>query len=111
MMTAVGMVRAGLGITILPASAHEIRAELVARAIDDSCFVRPIAVVRKRRCTLPPAAENFMKALVEYIGVPKFEPRGRNRLHVSQRDDGLPNINARKRYSNKRVVVVPLQRR
>lgn len=27
MMSAVGMVRAGLGITILPASAHEIRAE------------------------------------------------------------------------------------
>ena len=70
MMTAVGMVRAGLGITILPASAHEIRAEpdLVARAIDDPHFVRPIAVVRKRRRTLPPAAENFVAALVAYLG-------------------------------------------
>jgi DNA-binding transcriptional LysR family regulator len=70
MMTAVGMVRAGLGISILPASAHEIRAEpdLIARAIDDPRFVRPIAVVRKRRRTLPPAAENFMAALVEYLG-------------------------------------------
>jgi DNA-binding transcriptional LysR family regulator len=69
MMTAAGMVRAGLGITILPASAHEIRAEpgLVARAIDDPRFVRPIAVVRKRRRTLPPAAENFMAAMVEYL--------------------------------------------
>ncbi|WFU38113.1 LysR family transcriptional regulator [Bradyrhizobium sp. CB82] len=69
MMTAVGMVRAGLGITILPASAHEIRAEpdLVARVIDDPRFVRSIAVVRKRRRTLPPAAENFMVALVEYL--------------------------------------------
>ena len=69
MMTAAGMVRAGLGITILPASAHEIRAEpdLVARAIDDPHFVRPIAVVRKRRRTLPPAAESFMTAMVEYL--------------------------------------------
>jgi DNA-binding transcriptional LysR family regulator len=48
MKTAVGMVRAGLGITILPASAQEIRAEpeLIARAIDDPGFSRPISVVR-----------------------------------------------------------------
>lgn len=86
MMTAVAMVRAGLGITILPASAHEIRAEpgLIARGIDDPRFVRHISVVRKRRRTLPPAAENFMKALVEDLGLPKTEPRARNRLHVSQ---------------------------
>ena len=77
MMTAVGMVRAGLGITILPESAHEIRAEpdLVARTIDDPHFVRPIAVVRKRRRTLPPAAENFMAALVEYLGEREPAPK------------------------------------
>lgn len=77
MMTAVGMVRAGLGITILPASAHEIRAEpgLVARAIADPRFVRPIAVVRKRRRTLPPAAENFLAALVESLGDRGPEPK------------------------------------
>lgn len=97
MMTAVGMVRAGLGITILPASAHEVRAEpdLVARGIDDPRFVRQISVVRKRRRTLPPAAENFMKALVEYIGPPKTEPRGRNRLHASQ-TAGRPHRKARR---------------
>jgi DNA-binding transcriptional LysR family regulator len=72
MMTAVGMVRAGLGITVLPASAQEIRAVpgLVARAIDDSRFVRPIAVVRKRRRSLPPAAEDFLAALVEDLASP-----------------------------------------
>ena len=77
MMTAVGMVRAVLGITILPESAHEIRAEpdLVARTIDDPHFVRPIAVVRKRRRTLPPAAENFMAALVEYLGEREPAPK------------------------------------
>jgi len=77
MMTAVGMVRAGLGITILPASAQEIRAEpgLIARAIDDPRFVRPIAVVRKRRRTLAPAAENFMAALVDDLGDRDSEPK------------------------------------
>ena len=37
MMTAVGMVRAGLGLTILPGSAREIKAEpgLLSKPIDD----------------------------------------------------------------------------
>ena len=79
MMTAVGMVRAGLGITILPESAHEIRAEpdLVARTIDDPNFVRPIAVIRKRRRTLPPAADSFMAALVEFLEGRGAERKGR----------------------------------
>ena len=79
MMTAVGMVRAGLGITILPESAHEIRAEpdLVARTIDDPNFVRPIADIRKRRRTLPPAADSFMAALVEFLEGRGAERKGR----------------------------------
>ncbi|WP_363323916.1 LysR substrate-binding domain-containing protein [uncultured Bradyrhizobium sp.] len=79
MMTAVGMVRAGLGITILPESAHEIRAEpdLVARTIDDPHFVRSIAVVRKRRRTLPPAADSFMAVLVEFLDGRGAERKGR----------------------------------
>ena len=44
MMTAVARVRTGVGITILPASAPEIRAEreLVGRPIDARRFVRSI---------------------------------------------------------------------
>jgi DNA-binding transcriptional LysR family regulator len=65
MMTAVAMVRAGLGITILPGSAPEIRAEreLVGRPIDDRRFVRPIALIKKRARTLPPVALAFAEAL------------------------------------------------
>lgn len=65
MMTAVAMVRAGLGVTILPGSAPEIRAEreLVGRPIDDPRFVRPIALIKKRDRTLPPVALAFAEVL------------------------------------------------
>ena len=63
MMTAVAMVRAGLGLTILPASAREIRAErgLRARPIDDPAFARQVSIVKKRNRSLPPAAEAFLE--------------------------------------------------
>ena len=62
MMTAVAMVRAGLGLTILPGSSPEISAEpnLQARPIDDASFVRPIALVKKRGRTLPAASAMFL---------------------------------------------------
>jgi DNA-binding transcriptional LysR family regulator len=66
MMTAVGLVRAGLGITILPASAKEIEAEptLRVRAIDDESFSRRITLVKRRNRTLPPAAQAFLGDLI-----------------------------------------------
>jgi DNA-binding transcriptional LysR family regulator len=66
MMTAVAMVGAGLGITILPASAQELRAAsgLKYRPIDDEAFVRPIALVKKRRRTLSPPCEAFAASCV-----------------------------------------------
>jgi DNA-binding transcriptional LysR family regulator len=69
MMTAVGLVRAGLGITILPASAKEIEAEpsLRMRPIDDDRFARRISLVKRRNRTLPPAAEDFLEDLVAAI--------------------------------------------
>ena len=65
MMTAVAMVRAGLGLTILPESAREILAEpsVAARVIDDARFVRPIALVKKRGRTLPPVTEAFVSTI------------------------------------------------
>jgi len=62
MTTAVAMVRAGLGVTILPESAREMQAEtsLVARPIADDAFVRRIRIVKKRQRSLPPAAESFL---------------------------------------------------
>lgn len=62
MMTAVAMVRGGLGISVLPASAREVHAErgLVTRPIDDPAFVRPIALVKKRGRTLPRVTADFV---------------------------------------------------
>jgi DNA-binding transcriptional LysR family regulator len=70
MMTAVAMVRGGLGVTILPGTAREVMAEpgLVARPIDDAAFVRPIALIKKRGRTLPPVTERFVAALLNRIG-------------------------------------------
>jgi DNA-binding transcriptional LysR family regulator len=65
MMTAVAMVRGGLGVTILPQSAREVRAEpgLIARPIDHPAFVRPVAIVKKRGRTLPPLTERFVEKM------------------------------------------------
>jgi DNA-binding transcriptional LysR family regulator len=66
MSTAVAMVRAGLGITILPESARETRSErgLRARAIEHPRFRRTIAIIKRRGRTLPPAADAFLGAIV-----------------------------------------------
>lgn len=69
MMTAVAMVRGGLGVTILPGTAREVLAEpgLVSRPIHDAAFVRPIALIKKRGRTLPPLTEKFVEILLEKI--------------------------------------------
>ncbi|RXT53177.1 LysR family transcriptional regulator [Bosea sp. Tri-44] len=65
MSSAVGMVRAGLGVAILPGAAMEVRAErsLRSQPIEGDGFVRPIAVVKRRGRTLPPASERFLAEL------------------------------------------------
>jgi DNA-binding transcriptional LysR family regulator len=67
MMTAVGMVRAGLGLTILPGSAREIQAEpdLRSRPIADPGFERPVSLIKKAGRTLPVVSEQFSAALRE----------------------------------------------
>lgn len=70
MMTAIGMVQAGLGITILPASAQEIRADpgLCARPVEGPGFVRQISLVKKSGRTLSPLAAAFTQHLGEIAG-------------------------------------------
>lgn len=70
MMTAVGMVRAGLGLAILPASAREVAAEpsLRSRPIDDPALVRPISVIRRAGRTLPPAALLVLEVIADELG-------------------------------------------
>jgi DNA-binding transcriptional LysR family regulator len=66
MMTAVALVRAGLGATILPEFAKEIDAEPSLRAlkISDPRFSRRIALVKRRNRSLSRAAEDFIPELV-----------------------------------------------
>jgi DNA-binding transcriptional LysR family regulator len=66
MMTAIGMVKAGIGITVLPASAREIASEpsLRTRRISDPNFSRPVALIKKRGRTLPPLSEAFAKRVM-----------------------------------------------
>ena len=66
MSSAVGMVRAGLGVTILPSTAMELRANprLRSKPIEDAGLTRRIAIVRKARRTLSPAAESFIDELL-----------------------------------------------
>jgi DNA-binding transcriptional LysR family regulator len=67
MMTAVAMVRAGLGVTILPASAREIRAErgLKAKPIDETTFSRQVSLIKKKGRSLPPATAAFVELCVK----------------------------------------------
>lgn len=67
MMTAVGMVQAGLGITILPSSAKEIGAYpmIQSRRIEAAGFERQISLVKKGGRTLPPLSALFVCHLRE----------------------------------------------
>ncbi|MBI3708670.1 MAG: LysR family transcriptional regulator [Proteobacteria bacterium] len=64
MSTALGMVRAKLGVALLPSTAIEARAsgKIRSRPIAGSNFIRPILVVRKTGRSLPPASSSFVSA-------------------------------------------------
>jgi DNA-binding transcriptional LysR family regulator len=84
MMTAVAMVRAGLGLAILPGSAREIRAErdVRSRPIDDAAFARPLSVIKHAGRTLPPLSEAFAKHLISRMRA----SLGRRRSRVTETD-------------------------
>jgi len=65
MSTAVALVQAGLGITILPSSAVELKtqADVRSRPIDIPGFAREIALVRRKGSALHPSAEAFIARL------------------------------------------------
>ncbi|WNJ90373.1 LysR family transcriptional regulator [Bosea sp. 685] len=69
MSTAVGMVRAGLGVAILPGSAMEVRAEqtLRSRPLKAADFARQIALIKRSGRTLPPVSESFARALMNEL--------------------------------------------
>ncbi len=65
--SAIAMVKAGLGIAILPSIAlnfSRTRGELRSRRIDDANLTRHIAVTTKRGLTLPQQVQNFIEVLI-----------------------------------------------
>ena len=64
--TAIGMVRAGLGVTVVSSMALEraVMTGVRARAIKHPDFAREISVIRKKGRTISPAAERFAKTVV-----------------------------------------------
>jgi DNA-binding transcriptional LysR family regulator len=67
MATAIGLVRAGLGATILPSSASELLAagDLQIRDLAEPRIERELGVVKQRRRSLSPALQAFVSALGE----------------------------------------------
>jgi DNA-binding transcriptional LysR family regulator len=65
MSTAIGLVRAGLGATLLPSSAAELRAtsDLTVRDLDAPRIERALGVLKQRRRAYSPAAEAFVAVL------------------------------------------------
>jgi DNA-binding transcriptional LysR family regulator len=65
MSTAAGMVRAGLGVAILPASAFEMGelAGLCTRPIKSAALTRAIGVIEKTGRSLSPAADSFLNVM------------------------------------------------
>jgi LysR family carnitine catabolism transcriptional activator len=68
MATAIGMVRAGLGATLLPSSALEITAasDLVVHPLDERALTRQLGVLRKRQRAYSPAAAAFVAELTVF---------------------------------------------
>jgi DNA-binding transcriptional LysR family regulator len=65
MSTAIGMVRGGLGATLLPSSAIELKgaSDVVVRRLDNPRLERKLGLLRQRERSLSPAAEAFVALL------------------------------------------------
>ena len=72
MSTAVGLVRAGLGIAVLPSSAVDLRIApvLQTRLIEGPSLTRQIVLVSRAGRSLSPAAEAFVAALRDGLAKP-----------------------------------------
>jgi DNA-binding transcriptional LysR family regulator len=79
MATAIGLVRAGLGATLLPSSAADLRAasDLVLRDLATPRVERQLGVVQQRRRAPAPAVEAFvevLRAVAAERGPPRRDP-------------------------------------
>jgi DNA-binding transcriptional LysR family regulator len=69
MSTAVALVQAGLGITILPSTAVELKtqADVISRPIEVPGFAREIVLLRRKGSSLHPSAESFIEQLTAAV--------------------------------------------
>lgn len=66
MSSAVGMVRAGLGITMLPSSAYEVTAgDVVIKPVRHPGLRRNVGIIKLRGRTLSPAADAFVQTYAQ----------------------------------------------
>jgi len=91
MATAIGLVRAGLGATLLPSTAADLRAasDLVIRDLAHPRVERELGVVQQKRRVLAPAAEAFVGVLQEVAA--KYSPVAAG---TAQRQRGLARVTA-----------------
>ncbi|USQ98241.1 LysR family transcriptional regulator [Caulobacter sp. RL271] len=70
MSTAVALVRAGLGLAILPSTAVEFRsqANVRARRIQDPAFTRTIVLMRRRHSPVRPVVQTFIDSICVAAG-------------------------------------------
>jgi DNA-binding transcriptional LysR family regulator len=69
MSTAIGLVRAGIGVSILPESAFDTAssAGVGRKVISTAALTRKVGIVRRRGRSLSPAAEKFAQACAEFV--------------------------------------------
>lgn len=66
MSTAVALVRAGLGVSILPSTALEARSPgIVTRVVEDEGFTRRLVLIRRKSAGVRTITRQFMEAVVE----------------------------------------------
>jgi DNA-binding transcriptional LysR family regulator len=66
MSTAVALVQAGLGVTILPSTAVEVRsAGIKARPVEDNSFVRKLVLVRRKSAATRSIAQRFIDSVIQ----------------------------------------------
>ena len=65
MSTAVALVKAGLGVAILPSSAVEVSSPgITVRPVEDRAFVRRIGVIRRKEGAMREIAQQFIDSII-----------------------------------------------
>ncbi len=89
MATAIGLVRAGLGATLLPSSAADLRAasDLIILDLEEPRIERELGILKQRRRAFSPAAEAFVEVLRKVAResrpqLMRAQPRRNRRAHA-----------------------------